>query len=53
MSNAWSEQVLLDSVLVKPAQAPREIPPQGDRDDIDESKKSKRVKQHNGVCQER
>lgn len=53
MSNAWSEPVLLDSVLVKPAERLCEIPAQGDGQDIDESKESKRVKQHNSVCQER
>lgn len=53
MSNAWSEQFLLDSVLVKPAETLCEIPAQGDGEDIDEAKNSKRVKQHNSVCQER
>lgn len=53
MSNAWSEPVLLDSVLVKPAETLCEIPAQGDGEDIDEAKESKRVKQHNSVCQER
>lgn len=53
MSNAWSEPVLLDSVLVKPAETLCEIPAQGDGEDIDEAKESKRIKQHNSVCQER
>lgn len=53
MSNAWSEPVLLDSVLVKPAETLCEIPAQGDGEDIDEAKESKRVKQHNSVCEER
>lgn len=53
MSNAWSELVLLDSVLVKPAQTLREVPAQRHRENIDEAQKSKRVEQHNSVCQER
>lgn len=50
---SWSEPVLLDPVLVKPAESLCEIPAQGDREDIDEAKESKRVKQHDSVCQER
>lgn len=53
MSNGWSEPVLLHSVLVKPAETLCEIPAQGDGEDIDEAKKTERVKQHNSVCQER
>lgn len=53
LSKAWNELVLLNSVLVKPAETLCEVPAQGDGEDIDEAKKGKWVKQHNSVCEER
>lgn len=44
--------VLLDSVLVKPAQTLGEVPAQRDGEDVDEAEQSERVEQHHGVLQE-
>lgn len=52
MSHAGATLVLLDSVLVKPAETLREVPAQGDGEDVDEAEQSERVQQHHGVLQE-
>lgn len=52
VSDVGAELVLLDSVLVKPAEALREVPAQGDGEDVDEAEQSERVEQHHGVLQE-
>lgn len=52
MSHAGATLVLLDSVLVKPAETLCEVPAQGDGEDVDEAEQSERVQQHHSVLQE-
>ncbi len=52
MSNVRAKLVLLDSVLVKPAETPREIPSQRDGKDVNEAEQSEGVEQHHSVLQE-
>lgn len=51
-SNLRDKLVLLDSVLVKPAETLSEVPAQRDREDIDEAEQSEGVEQHYCVLQE-
>lgn len=52
MSNLRDKLVLLDSLLVKPAEASGEVPPQRDGEDIEEAEQSEGVEQHHRVLQE-
>lgn len=53
VSNLRDRAVLLDSELVKPAEALSEVPAQRDGEDINEYEQSERVEQHHRVLQER
>lgn len=52
MSDIRDKRVLLDSVLVKPAEASSEVPAQTDGEDIDEAEQGEGVEQHYCVLQE-
>lgn len=52
MSDVRAKLVLLDSVLVKPAETLCEVPAQRDGEDVDEAEQSEGVEQHHGVLQE-
>lgn len=47
-----ADPVLLDSVLVKPAETLCEVPAQRDGEDVDEAEKSEGVEQNHRVLQE-
>lgn len=47
-----AQLVLLDSVLVKPAESLREVPAQRDGEDVDEGEQSEGVQQNHCVLQE-
>lgn len=52
MSKLKGKPVLLDSVLVKRAETPSEVPTQRYGEDVEEAKQSEGVEQHHGVLQE-
>lgn len=52
VSNFREKLVLLDAVLVKPAETLSEVPAQRDGEDVDEAEQSEGVEQHHGVLQE-
>lgn len=52
MSDFRDKPLLLDSVLVKPAEALSEIPAQRDGKDVDEDEEGEGVEQHHCVLQE-
>lgn len=52
MSDPEHQLLLLDSVLVEPAQALGEVPAQGDGEDVEEGEQSEGVEQHHRALQE-
>lgn len=52
VSNLRGKPVLHDSVLVKRAETPSEVPAQRYGEDVEEAEQSKGVEQHHGVLQE-
>lgn len=52
VSNLRDKLVLLDAVLVKPAETLSEVPAQRDGEDVDEAEQSEGVEQHHCVLQE-